>query len=106
MTFTPRLHGQAVEGAAGDVLRISSAAAPVTRRVGKQPLADVDEALLGPVGDEARIGAVLEDGRGAWPAPGGDQAADVHVPPVERLFGGMFPLGAGVGVPSSTEVLI
>ena len=51
------------------------------------------------MGDQARIGAVLEHGRGAGLGPAGGHPADVHVPPIERPLGGMLVVAAGVRVP-------
>ena len=66
MTFTPSCAGQAVELPRRRSARvIFSAARRLDLLVRDQALADVDQALLGEVRDQAGVGAVLEDGRRA-----------------------------------------
>ena len=93
------LHRQTVEGAlldqVGDFLGVGAADLSVR----EQLLRDVDQPLLGPMRNQARIGAVFDNRRRPRLAPAGRHAADVHVPPIERPLGRMLLLRAGVGIP-------
>src|ERR1019366_2411057 len=64
-----------------------------------QAVADVEESLFRKVRDQAGVRAVLENRRRALRLPLRDQAANVHVPPVERLLGGVLLRAGGVWVP-------
>ena len=79
--------------------RISSAACAGDFFVLDGAVADVNEALLGEMRDEAGIGAVFEHRRRAGLGPFAGHAADVHVPPVERHLLRRRALGVFVGVP-------
>ena len=94
----PQLHGQAVEGLGpGQVIQFFGLDA-LDPALLQQPGGDVQQPLLGPVGDEARVGPVFHHGGGAGRAPAGRHAPNVHVPPIKRQFGRMFGPGR-VGVP-------
>ena len=87
------LHRQAVEGAMRRPgWRISSASAPLTFRSASSRSAMSIKPLLGPVRNQARIGAVFDNRRRPRLAPAGRHAADVHVPPIERPLGRMLLL--------------
>ena len=92
ITFTPSFMRQAVERPR----RRSAAGSPRRRPPSTLPSAssrsaDVEQALLGEVRDQARVGAVLEHGRRARArSSSAIMPADVHVPPVERPLGGML----------------
>jgi hypothetical protein len=60
---------------------------------------EISSAALGEVGDEAGVGAVLQDGGGARLDPLRLHPAQIHVAPVEGPLGGVLVLGPGVGVP-------
>ena len=92
-----QLPGQVVEGAAlGQRSGARSASAPLARPSASMPGGDVQQPLLGPVGDEAGVGSVLQHGSGAGGLPAGDQPADLHVAPVEGHLGGVLLVGARV----------
>ena len=64
-----------------------------------EPVADVDQALLDEVRDEAGVGAVLDDGGRALGLPLLQHAPQVHVAVVEGLGGRVGIRAAGVGIP-------
>ena len=71
-----------------------------------QLLADVEQALLHEMRDEAGVGAVLDDGRRALVLPLRRHAAEVHVAPVERLFRRVRSGRVAYGSQSSVDVLM
>ncbi len=81
----PELLRQGVELAVGDELGDLLRLPALQLAVGEQALADVDQALLGEMRDEARVGAVLDYGGRALDLPLREQAAQVHLAPVKRL---------------------
>ena len=99
MTFTPSRAGKVVEAALGDAALDLLGPAPLDLAVGDQALADVDQALLGEVRDQAGVGAVLDHRRRPLLLPLGGHPPDVHVAPVERALGRMLVGPAGVRIP-------
>jgi len=73
----PELLRQGVELAVGDELGDLLRLPALQLAVGEQALADVDQALLGEMRDEARVGAVLDYGGRALDLPLREQAAQV-----------------------------
>ena len=91
--------GQPVEGLPGNQVANDLGVLRLDLLVGNQALANVDQALLDEMGDEARVGAVLNDGGRPLGLPGGQAAAQVHVPPIEGLFRRMLPGSGRIGIP-------
>src|SRR5208283_2123885 len=90
---------QNVEPAVYDKLRDLLGLPALEFFVGEQTLADVDQTLLGEMRDEAGVGAMFNHGRRALDLPLREQAAQVHLAPVEGLGGWFVVRQALVGIP-------
>ena len=99
ITFTPSFFASWLNSWAFAWWAIFSAAAPLTFLSVRSALGDVEQPLLGEVGDQARIGPVLEHRGRPRLVPAGDHSPHVHVPPVERPLGRVLLLRPGVRVP-------